>query len=146
MGSKCSHGKGQLWAIGGAVVKYKDFILGRYTEKNERISDILKYRYRCRYLQYRKIPNTDEKKYRKSVRYFRHWRPRCPQAFYAHKYTVKAKFHYTIAILLANQLANWFPTCRRQVRAISTCRRPVRSGSSTSSRAGRRLASDLLAS
>ena len=60
-GPKCSHGKRQLWAIGAPVVKYKDFILGRYTEKNERISDILKYRYRCRYLQYRQIPNTDEK-------------------------------------------------------------------------------------
>jgi len=41
---------------------------------------------------------------------------------------VKAKFHY--AILLANQLASWFtswsqtwfPTCRRQVKAILTCR------------------------
>jgi len=33
--------------------------MGRYTENIEPISDILKYRYRRRYLEYRKIPNTD---------------------------------------------------------------------------------------
>ena len=33
---------------------------------------------------------------------------------------VKAKFHY--AIQLASWSQTWFPTCRRQVRAIWTCR------------------------
>jgi len=35
--------------------------MGRYTENTEPISDIWKkrYRYRRRYLEYRKIPNTD---------------------------------------------------------------------------------------
>jgi len=43
------------------TMAFHTVVMGRYTENTEPISDISKkrYRYRRRYLEYRKIPNTD---------------------------------------------------------------------------------------
>jgi len=69
---------------------YRTFkvVLGRYTEKIEPISDILRYQYRRLYIYNTEKYRIPTIKYQKSVHYFRYLPSRCTRAFYAHKYMV----------------------------------------------------------